>query len=194
MRVTGSLTRRRQRNRRCRAERVDASWPETVRVPEPLAGVGGVPLAAARGPLPPGGRRSQNPEDATEDGPMVMARTARARPLRWEERPDPFPLGVGSFVVRRRRGLAKDTRCDSYPGPARPVAPLSHHLVRPPPTRPAELQDALRVSRDGGEHETADLRDTQRDQSRAGSGSPFWTASRSESLEGCRARALTIAR
>lgn len=104
---------------------------------------------------------------------MVVARTARSRPLRWEERVDPFPLGVGQFGGRRCRGQVRDTRCDSFPGPARAVAVLGHSLVRPAPARPTEVEEPLRLVGDGGENETADLRNGQRDQRWTGSRSPF---------------------
>jgi hypothetical protein len=103
---------------------------------------------------------------------MVVTRTAHRRMLRRQEPTDPFPLGLGEFDTRRRRDEARETRCDSFSGSASAVAALSNRLMGLTPAGPVEVEESLCVIHDGGEHEAADLRDTQRDKRRAGAGSP----------------------
>jgi hypothetical protein len=104
---------------------------------------------------------------------MVVARAAGGWALRRQQLADPFPRGVGEFDPRRWRSQAREARHNSYPGTARPVAALSDRLMRPTPARPAEVEVPLRVVRDRGEQEAADLRDSQRDKRQAGVRSPF---------------------
>lgn len=104
---------------------------------------------------------------------MVVARTARARPLGRQQGPNPFPFDVGQLFVAHRRDNARRGSPEFLSGAARAVASLRDGLVCAAPTRPAEAEGALPVIRRGGEHEAADLRDRKRDQIRTGSGSPF---------------------
>ena len=57
-----------------------------------------LPLAIARGQVAPGGAGVQPPEDAVEDGAVVLPlATTFARP-KWEEGSQQLPLLVGEFV------------------------------------------------------------------------------------------------
>ena len=73
--------------------------PETGGTPEPVPLVGRLPRAVFRWHRPPRGAGAYHPQDAGEDGPVVVARP----PGRWllgrEQRLDQAPLGVGQLCL-----------------------------------------------------------------------------------------------
>jgi hypothetical protein len=58
----------------------------------------GLPRAVALGEGSPGAARAQDPQDAVEDGPMVLGGTTGMGLLRWEQLAQPLPLHIGQVA------------------------------------------------------------------------------------------------
>jgi hypothetical protein len=87
--------------------------PAPLGTPEPVALVGGLPLAILPRHLAPGRAAAQHRQDTIQHRAVVMARTPNRRALRWEQREDALPLGVGKWASHLGRC---DTGLTGTPG------------------------------------------------------------------------------
>jgi len=78
----------------------DAAWPvqQAARAALGEAVVDGLPLAVAFGQVAPGGAGVEPPEDAIEDGTVVLPLAAPLAGARRKEGSQQLPLLVGKFV------------------------------------------------------------------------------------------------
>jgi hypothetical protein len=160
------------------AQDCEQAPPETGAVPEPVALVGGLPLAALEWQVPPGRSGPEDPEDPAQQGAMIVAWPPGRRPLGREQGSDQFPLGVGQLCGRRGRcsSSERDQRTIPPPIPSASVASCRHSLMRSAPQRPLEAKGALFVAAGQRQEEASDLRHGDGDQ--AGIAAPFSSTSR----------------
>src|SRR5205823_4844787 len=114
--------------------------------------------------LAPGRGGAQHPEDAAEDGPMVVAWASGHGFLGWQQRLDPRPLSVSKFPPRQGQEDRWWRGCGPLPRMARDVAALGHSLVGSAPVRPAQQKGAPRGISGQSKREVAYLGRGQWDQ------------------------------
>jgi hypothetical protein len=71
--------------------------PDTGFLPAIEAAGHGAPTPIALGQIPPGGTRTEYPQDAADDASMIQSRATSLKFLRQKQRFKPLPLRVGQF-------------------------------------------------------------------------------------------------
>jgi hypothetical protein len=158
------------------------AWPKAGGAPASVPLVGRLPLAVFRWHRPPRGVGAHHPEDAGEDGPMVMARSSGRGLLGREQRLNPAPLGVGQLHLGGcgRRSSAGGRCGRSAERVPRGMTARGNRLMGSAPARPREPEGPLRRGVAQGQDQPAHLRHRERDQARIGppfsSRSSCWAA------------------
>jgi hypothetical protein len=143
--------------------------PQALLYPQLVASVGSLPLTELLGHLPPRGSRPRNPQDAAQDGAVLVEWSACPTPLRWQEGADQRPLLVGEVRLFERDRRALGRPFSAYGVPSRAFcgpAAGRHGLVRPPPQRPSQEETSSSLRLDHRQYQPPDLRDGRRDQAR----------------------------
>ena len=121
-------------NRRSiRAECIDDLLPEPLPAPESITDECRSRLAVAGGHLAPGCWRAQHPENAGEDGAVIVVRPAHRGARRRQQVADVLPRvsGQGAAVRRQRRDAWR--YCSVTPNLPRAMAASRHSLMGTPP-------------------------------------------------------------
>jgi hypothetical protein len=156
-----------------RSQRGQDARPEAGGAPESVPLVRRLPLAVFRWQRSPGGAGAHHPQDASEHGPVVVARPSGRGLLGREQRLDPAPLGVGQLHLggRGRRSSAGGRCGRSAERTPRGMAARGNRLVASPPSGPREPERPLLRGVAHGEDQPTHLWHRERDQ--AGVGAPF---------------------
>lgn len=139
--------------------------PESGVAPQTVSLVRCLPLAARRRDLAPRSVGARHRQNAVEHRAVIVARSARGRLLRREQRPDAFPSRIAQLPAQRRAGQRSTDRTRIAPlrYPSGGVTTSSDRLICPPPPRPCQPEGTLLIASCHCQHQPACFRHRERD-------------------------------